>query len=318
MRVAVTGASGFVGRATCGALRAAGHEVTALVRQGTAPAGTREVRVADLGESALSAAFEQAEAVVHLAARVHVMQETEADPLAAFHRVNVAGTCAAARAALTVGARRLVYLSSVKVHGEGRATPYRESDAPSPVDAYGRSKLEAERALAELAAADGGLEVVVLRPPLVYGPGVGGNFRRLLRLAQLAQRWPLPLGGLRNRRSLVSVGNLADAIRFALVTPGAGGRTLLVSDGDDLSTSDLLARLARALGAEARLLDWPTSLLGALAVAAGRRAEAERLLHSLTVDSSALRVGLGWRPPQSVDQAFAETARWWCEAVTCA
>ncbi len=313
-RVAVTGAAGFVGQSVCRVLRAQGHEVIAVVRrEASAPAGTSVVGVPGLDVTALRAAFASCDAVVHLAARVHVMRETAADPLAEFRRVNVDGSAAAYRAACAAGVRRFVFLSTVKVHGEGRATPYSESDLPAPVDPYGVSKLEAERLLASAREAGGTTDLVVLRPPLVYGPGVGGNFRRLVRLAELAQRLPLPLGGLDNRRSLVAVSNLADAIRFVIESSAAGGRTLLVSDGEDLSTSDLLDRLARALGGRARLLPCPTGVLRALAVLTGQRAVVDRLLGTLTVDSSALRTGLGWVPPHSVDATLAEVARWWVE-----
>lgn len=314
-RVAVTGAGGFVGRRTCAALQAAGYDVVAVVRTASAEVpGVRVQRVTGLEDHlGLAGAFAGVDAVVHLAARVHVMRETAPDPLAAFRQVNVAGTLAVYRAACAAGAGRFVFLSSLKVHGEGRATPYVESDVPAPRDAYGISKLEGERALATARAEGGTSDVVVLRPPLVYGPGVGGNFRRLFRLAELAMRQPVPLGGIPNRRSLLAVGNLADAIRHVLVSPAAGGRTLLVSDGEDLSTSDLIERLARALGGRARLWPCPVGVVRAAAALLGRGAEADRLLGSLTADSSALRSGLGWSPPLAVDAALAEAAAWWKE-----
>jgi nucleoside-diphosphate-sugar epimerase len=314
MRIAVTGAAGFVGRRTCELLLARGHDVRAIVR-GTAavPHGTERCEVRDLSQPGWHAAFDACDAVVHLAARVHVMRESAADPLAAFRAVNVEGSAAAYRAACAAGARRFLFLSSVKVHGEGRAQPYVETDAPAPADPYGVSKLEAERRLTAERAAGGAAEIVILRPPLVYGAGVGGNFRRLLHLADLARRWPLPLGGIRNRRSLVAVQNLADAIGFVLESPVAGGRTLLVSDGDDLSTSALIARLARALGGEARLLPCPQGIVRRVASLAGMQAEVDRLLGTLCVDSSPLRTGLGWTPPQSVDAALDETAEWYRE-----
>lgn len=308
LRVAVTGATGFVGRATCERLATA-CDVVAISRQ-VGAAGTAQVRGLDDAEG-LRAAFTGCDAVVHLAARVHVMRERSADPLAEFRRVNVAGTESVYRAADAASVRRLVFLSSVKVNGEGRETPYAESDAPAPLDAYGRSKLDAEQRLAALRREGGGCDVVVLRSPLVYGPGVGGNFRRLLRLAERSLRWPLPLGGITNRRSLVSSANLADAIRCVIMRPEAGGRTLLVSDGHDLSTSELIAALARGMGGRARLVQCPQALLRTLATLAGRRTDAERLLNSLTVDSSVLRTQLGCAPALAVEDALAATARWW-------
>lgn len=306
-RVAVTGATGFVGRATCERL-ASGWDVVAISRQ----EGAGTARVLDLDDvEGLRTAFAGCEAVVHLAARVHVMHERSADPLAEFRRVNVSGTECVYRAAAAAGVHRFVFLSSVKVNGEGRDTPYGESDAPAPRDPYGRSKLEAEQRLAALSAQAGGCDVVVLRSPLVYGPGVGGNFRRLLQLAELSLRWPLPLGGIPNRRSLVAANNLADAIGCVLVRPEASGRTLFVSDGQDVSTSELVEALARGMGGRARLAPCPRTLLRRLAALAGRSAEAERLLGSLTVDSSPLRTQLGWTPPLAVEDALAATARWW-------
>jgi UDP-glucose 4-epimerase len=238
------------------------------------------------------------------------MHEQVADPLAAFRRVNVEGTRSVHAAAAEAGVRRLVYLSSIKAMGEGGAVPYRETDQPLPVDPYGISKWEAEQALAQ-ARARGGPEYVVLRPTLVYGPGVGGNVRRLLRLAELSRWIPVPLGRIANRRSLISVNNLVSGITTVARHPGAADRTFLVSDGEDLSTSELLARLAAGLGIRPLLLPCPTRLLRALAALAGRTADLDRLLGSLSVDSSLIRDQLGWRPPESATAAIAATAAWW-------
>lgn len=310
--IASTGASGFVGTALTTALAARGHPVTALSRSDASPSPAIKVRAfAGFDDAAaLRAALESIEVVVHLAARVHVMREDEADPLAAFRRVNVEGTRAVYAAAREAGVRRVVYLSSVKAMGEGGPKPYRESDAPRPIDPYGISKLEAERVLAE-GRALGGPEYVVLRPPLVYGPGVRGNFRRLLRLAALSGYLPLPLGRIANQRSLVSLGNLVSAIETVAVHPAAADKTYLVSDGEDLSTSELITGLAVGMGRPARLLPCPVSLVRMLATVAGRKQEAERLFGSLMVDSSLVRDELGWAPPQSVAAGLAETAAWW-------
>jgi nucleoside-diphosphate-sugar epimerase len=245
--------------------------------------------------------------VAHLAARVHVMHEGSADPLAAFRRVNVEGTVQLARCAAAAGVRRLVFLSSVKVNGESSARPFTEADAPAPADAYGTSKWEAELALAALAR-DGAFEVVTLRPPLVYGPGVRANFLRLMQAVVLGI--PLPLGAIDNRRSLVYLGNLVDAIVACLAHPDVADRTWLVSDGEDLSTPVLVRRLASALAVRPRLLPVPPAMLRVLGALIGKRAAVERLTGSLQVDSTALRHAAGWSPPFTVDQGLADTARW--------
>jgi nucleoside-diphosphate-sugar epimerase len=311
-KVVVTGASGFVGTALTTSLAAQGHQVVALSRRAAPPSqSVKPVQFTDLGDAdALRAAFECMEVVVHLAARVHVMREEVADPLIAFRRVNVEGTRAVYAVARQAGVRRFVFLSSVKAMGEGSAVPYRESDTPQPVDPYGVSKLEAEQVLAEGRAA-GGPEFVVLRPPLVYGPGVRGNFRRLLRLAALSGYLPLPLGRIANQRSLVSLGNLVSTIEAAVEHPAAADKTFLVSDGEDISTSGLIVGLAAGMGRPAKLLPCPVSLVRKVAGAAGMSQEAERLFGSLVVDSSRVRDELGWAPPQSVAAGLAETAAWW-------
>jgi len=266
------------------------------------------VAVGDIGPATdWRAALEGARCVVHLAARTHVMSESAADPLAEYRRANVAATVRLAREAAAAGARRLVFMSSIKVNGESTQRPYTEADPPRPEDAYGVSKWETEQALAGVAAATG-LEVVVLRPPLVYGPGVKGNFLRLMRL--VARGVPLPLASVANRRSLIYVGNLADAVVAAIDAPGAAGRTLLAADAEDLSTPDLVRAIARSLGTRARLLPCPPALLNLGAALAGRRAVAARLTGSLQVDASALRRELGWRPRATLAQGLEQTARW--------
>lgn len=306
----VTGASGFVGAALLPALRARGHAVRAAARREIGCDADEQVRVGDLGpETDWREALAGVDAVVHLAARVHVMHDTSTDPLAEFRRSNVEGTAALARAAAASGAKRLVFVSSIKVNGEATdGRPFTERDAPDPKDPYGQSKAEAEKALAGVAG-ETGLEVVVLRPPLVYGPGVRANFLRLLRLADRGV--PLPFGAVDNRRSMVFVGNLADAIVRCVEHPAAAGRTFLVSDGEDLSTADLIRRLARALGKRASLVPVPPALMRTAARLLGRGAEADRLLGSLRIDSSALRESLGWRPPFTVDEGLAATAAWY-------
>jgi len=307
--VLVTGASGFVGRALCDVLAASGRRVRKAVRM-PVPGLSDSVAVGDIGlDTGWRAALEGVSSMVHLAARTHVLRETAPDPLAEYRRINVSGTERLARSAAAHGARRFVFLSSVKVNGERtEGRPFTEDDAPHPADAYGISKWEAEQALSRIAA-ETGLEVVVLRPPLVYGPGVKGNFLRLMNL--VARGVPLPLGAVANRRSFIYTGNLAGAIVQALDAPQAAGRTYLVSDGEDVSTPDLVRALARALGVKPRLLSLPLAALGLGATLAGKRAEFERLTGSLQVDSSRIRQELGWEPRYSLTQGLTETARWY-------
>jgi UDP-glucose 4-epimerase len=242
--------------------------------------------------------------VVHLAARVHVINDKARDPLAEFREVNTKGTLNLARQAAQAGVKRFVFISTIKVNGEGRDAPYRETDAAAPEDAYAISKWEAEQGLRQIAA-DTGLEVVILRPPLVYGPGVKANFLRLIRIVE--RGWPLPLGAIRNLRSLLYLGNFVDAIRLCVVHPAAAGQTFLLDDGKPVSTPELIRAVARALGRPARLLAVPVWMLEAAGMLLGKRAAVARLTGSLFVDGSAIRSRLGWMPPYSVEEGMAAT-----------
>jgi nucleoside-diphosphate-sugar epimerase len=307
--ILVTGASGFIGRALCESLAANGHAPRRAVRQPLA--GTPDTTpIGDIGPDTIwKAALEGVRCVVHLVARTHVLHETAADPLSEYRRVNVLGTERLAREAAANGVRRIIFLSSVKVNGERTATrPYTEEDTPRPEDAYGITKLEAEQALDRLAA-ETRLEIVVLRPPLVYGPGVKGNFLRLMDIVMRGV--PLPFGSVANRRSLVYVGNLVDAITHAIDAPHAAGRTYLVSDGEDVSTPDLVRGIARALAVKSRLFPCPPPLLQIAGMLSGRGAEISRLTSSLQVDSSRIRRELGWNPRFRLEQGLAEAASWY-------
>ncbi|WP_374402334.1 NAD-dependent epimerase/dehydratase family protein [Niveibacterium sp.] len=299
----VTGANGFVGSALVPQLKARGYRVRAALRQARLGAWDESVVIGDLNSTVdWRVAVSGVDAIWHLAARVHVMNETETDPLAAFRRVNVARTAELCNAAAAAGVRRLVYLSSIKVNGESSTPehPFRPEDPPAPADPYAVSKLEAEAAVLTSR-----VDAVVLRPPLVYGPGVGANFARLLDVVRKGY-W-LPLGAIENRRDLVFVGNLADALCLLGDHPDAVGKVFLISDGEPLSTPALIRAVGDALGKRAHLIPVPATLLRGLLSLLGKSAEADRLLGSLEVDVSALTHGLGWRPRYSLATALAAT-----------
>lgn len=307
--ILVTGAGGFAGRAVCARLAGDGFPIRRVLRAGGSAVTADDVAVDDIGsDTDWTRALSGVDAVVHLAARVHVMRDTAADPLAAFRQTNVAGTKALARAAARAGVRRFVFVSSVKVNGERTGEhPFTERDTPRPQDAYGISKWEAEQRLAEVAAGTG-MAVTVLRPPLMYGPGVKGNFLSLMRA--VSRGWPLPLASIRNARSLLYVGNLADAIACCLGDRRPGLRTYLLSDREDLSTPELVRRLAAQFGRSPRLLPVPPGWLALGCRAVGREAAFERLAGSLRIDSSAITADLGWNPPHRFDDGLRETVAW--------
>ncbi|MGV3710312.1 MAG: UDP-glucose 4-epimerase family protein [Gemmatimonas sp.] len=303
-RVLVTGASGFVGQTLVDTLLREGTSVVAAYRRERDPRpGVHAVNIGDMDANTNWApALTGVDAVVHLAARVHVMNETAANPIDAFRRVNVEGTRNLALQARASGVRRFVFVSSIKVNGESGS--FTDTDAPNPVDPYGISKREAEEALWEVARTTG-LEVVVIRPPLVYGPGVKANFQALVRLAQ--RGIPLPFGAIDNRRSFVAVDNLVSLISCCLRHPQAAGETFLVSDGHDLSTAQLLRAMAAAANKPITLIPVPPLLLRAGLTLVGKGAMADRLLDSLTVNISNAQRKLGWVPPVGVDDALRRT-----------
>lgn len=307
MNILVTGGAGFVGGALLKALMArGGYSLRTSVRRGghgVCLAGV-DVFVADLApETDWAEALGGVDAVVHTAARVHIMDDQVADPLVEFRRTNVAGTLALARQAAAAGVRRFIYISSIKVNGEGTLVgrPFTAEGAPAPRDAYGMSKMEAEQGLRKIAAGTG-MEVVIIRPPLVYGSGVRANFKALMRA--VARGLPLPLGSIHNLRSLVSLDNLVDFIDTCIQHPQAANQTFLVSDGEDVSTPELVRRLAWTMGRPARLLPVPMWLLRTGAGVLGKWHMAQRLCGSLQVDSSKARQLLGWIPPQTLDEGL--------------
>ncbi|MCW9036155.1 MAG: SDR family oxidoreductase [Rhodospirillales bacterium] len=304
-RVLVTGANGFVGRALCPHLEKQGWEVVKATRQSMEGA----VAVGEIGpETDWGQALENVDAVVHLAARVHVMNDTVADPLEAFRQVNTRGTKHLAQSAAKAGVKRLVFLSSIKVNGEETfGHPFDEAMWANPLDAYGQSKWEAEQALWEVVESTT-LQGVVIRPPLVYGPGVKGNFETLLRIAH--KGIPLPFAAVKNARSLVYVGNLVGGISKALEGEAASGQTFMISDGEDLSTAELIDRSAKALGHKSKLFPFPIFLLKLAGILTGKSAMIARLTGSLQVNSAKIRDLLQWQPPFSVEKGLKETADW--------
>lgn len=311
MKVLVTGANGFVGSALIRRLVAGGSvEVVAASRRTPLEHldGATYVRVGELSSSTdWASALAEVDCVVHVAARVHVMDDSCPDPLEEFRRVNVAGTTRLARECVNAGVRRFVYVSSVKVHGEMTLPeePLTPASPFSPADPYGISKAEAEIQLQAITA-ESGLELVIVRPPLVYGPGVAANFAALMRWT--LRGIPLPFGSItENRRSLVFVENLVDFIAHCLEHPQAANRAFLVSDGDDLSTAALLRQLALALNRSSRLVRVKPRVLDWGLRAIGRSNYSTRLLSSMQVDSSATR-SIGWTPPVSVDAGLLRTA----------
>jgi nucleoside-diphosphate-sugar epimerase len=313
--VVVTGAGGFIGHALVAHFHERGRLFRALVREhGPVTAlPARHHVVSDLtsvADDELDALLGGATVIVHLAGRVHVMRERVTDPEAEYRAANVIATKRLAQAAVRAGVERFIFASSVKVNGErtppGR--PFRPDDAPAPHDAYARSKLEAERELVGICAGSS-LVPVILRLPLVYGPGVGGNFLTLLD--EIARERTLPLGAIRNRRSVLGLGNLVDAIDAVIDAPVAARGVHFVADGESVSVPELARAIAAALRVPIRLRAIPVPLLKIAAAVTGRRATVERLINSLEVDTSSFTAATGWRPTHTLAEGLEDTTRWW-------
>jgi nucleoside-diphosphate-sugar epimerase len=312
-RVLVTGASGFIGKRLCQVLLDHDYMVRAALRrppQQMGLAAVEHVIVGDIGsDSCWDESLQDVDYVVHLAARVHVMKESVRDPLAQFREVNTAATARLARQAAEQGVRRFVYLSSIKVNGEATAgRPFFADDKPDPQDPYGVSKAEAELQLRSISE-QSNMEVTIVRPPLVYGSGVGGNFLRLMRL--LERHVPLPLASIRNSRSMVTLNNLTNLLIRCLEHPGAADEIFLASDGEDWSTPALLRCIAEHLGVSGRLFPFPPALLRLAGRLSGQPGVVNRLCDSLEVDINKTRELLDWVPLQSPDEAVRQAVEWY-------
>jgi nucleoside-diphosphate-sugar epimerase len=299
----VTGANGFVGQALCNELEKQGIDTVRATRR----LQSDEYRaVGDInGSTNWYEALAGCDTVFHLAARVHVMNDTCENPLEAYRSVNTEGTLALARQAAAAGVSQFVFVSSIKVLGEeGHFT---ENSAPTPIDPYGISKLEAEQALIELGH-ETGMSVKIIRPPLIYGPGVGANFLQLFNAVK--KGIPLPLALANNKRSLVYLGNLVDALIVCAKSGTTGSRIYLIDDGKPVSTAELIMAMASALNVKPILIPLPTWLIKIFAALLGKKQAAQRVLGTLTVDSALIRRDLGWTPPYSLEQGLHTTANW--------
>jgi nucleoside-diphosphate-sugar epimerase len=311
MMILVTGGNGFVGLAVLKrAVKDGLHGIRAAVRRPNSvlPLGVDRAVVGNIAVGTdWSVALGGVSAVVHCAARVHVMTETTADPLTEFRRVNVQGTLNLARQAAAAGVKRLVFVSTIGVNGAQTVLgkPFSETDKPNPHNDYALSKWEAEQGLLGIAA-ETGMEVVIIRPPLVYGPHAPGNFGSLMRWLQRGV--PLPMGTIHNQRSLVALDNVVDLIVTCLTHPAAANQTFLVSDGEDVSTTELLRRMGKAMGHPARLIPVPARLLKLAASLVGKQDVAQRLCGSLQVDIEKTRRLLDWTPPLSLDEGLRRAA----------
>jgi UDP-glucose 4-epimerase len=313
--ILVTGPDGFVGNRVCRELLRRNHPVRgAQWKAGPIQKGCESIVVGNIGANTnWQVALRGVDTVVHLAARVHVTNDTANDPLLAFREVNVAGTMRLAECAVEAGVRRFIFVSTIKVNGETTCgKPFSENDTARPEDPYGVSKWEAEQILREIEAGTG-MSVTILRPPLLYGPGVKANFLKLIKL--IDKGIPIPLGSVNNRRSLMGLGNCADLICHCIEHPAARGETFVVSDGQDMSTAELIKKIGSALGKKPLLVPVPAGLLRGLGRIVGGQSIIRRLVDSLEIDSSKVRSVLSWRPPYSVEQELNQTAAWYASEV---
>lgn len=305
MKILVTGANGFVGRALCAVLAKQGFNVIAVMRKQKSIAGCRTIVVGEVNANTVwKDALKDVDVVVHLAARVHVMSENTQDPLSEFRDLNVAGTLHLANEAAKAGVKRFIYLSSIGVNGAVSAVPFTHLSAHNPHNAYAQSKHEAELCLSE-ACKTNAMQFIVIRPPLVYGKNAPGNFKELLRIIKLGL--PLPFGAIHNKRSLIYIENLTSFITVCITHPNAANNTFLVSDGADVSTTQLLKACAFALNKPLWLIPVPQSWLAFMFKLLGKASMADRLLGNLQIDNTHACQTLSWRPPYTLAQGLERT-----------
>ena len=314
-KVLVTGSGGFIGRALCTRILAEGWQVRGTFRSESdvsrLPEGVEAFLIGSIdSDTKWDDALTGIDTVVHLAARVHVMDDVSSDPLAEYRKVNVEGTKCLAVSSANAGIKRFIFISSIKVNGEGRASAYSEEDEEAPEDPYGVSKWEAEQELHKISHTTG-IELVILRPPLVYGPGVKANFYNLFKIVD--RGIPLPFAKIDNLRSFIYLDNLIDAIITCINHPKAEGQTFLVNDREDVSTPELIRKIASALGKPARLFPIPPFLMRLVGNFTGKSATIDRLFGSLTIDSTKIRKELMWKPPYTMEYGLKETAKWYAE-----
>jgi nucleoside-diphosphate-sugar epimerase len=311
-KIFITGATGFIGQALCVKMLEDGYAVKAVIRRqdqaSSLAAGVERVYIESIETFDRYQELEGVDTVIHLAGRAHLIKGREAESLEAFRKVNLMGTQQIARMALKAQVKKFIFISSVKVNGEGASQPYSENDLSAPQDAYGISKMEAEQVLTQIAVKTS-LQVVILRIPLVYGPGVKANFKNLVKI--VGSGLPLPLKGVSNRRSFLYLGNLVDAIITCVRHPQAGGQTFMVSDVQDISTVGLIKMIASALHKKVPLFYLPPVILKALCKIAGKGEEVEKLTETLLVDSSKIRNLLGWKPPFTLEEGIKETVKYY-------
>ena len=314
-RVLVTGANGFIGQTLCERMLAEGWQVRGTVRSlnqvNNLPSGVDALPVGSIGpDTEWSKVLIGIDTVVHLAARVHIMKDSSSNPFAEYRKVNVMGSERLALTAAECGVKRFIFMSSIKVNGEENVRAYKEEDAPAPKDSYGISKMQAEKRIKQIAA-DSGMDLVILRPPLVFGPGVKANFLELMKIVDKGT--PLPLAKVDNRRSFIYIENLVDAVLTCIKHSGSAGQTYFVSDNEDVSTPELIRKTASALKKPTRLFPFPKLLLFILGRLIGKGPAVDRLFGSLTVDISKIKQGLGWKPPFTMEHGLQKTAEWYKE-----